>query len=441
MQLERAKSVLFNDQMVLVYSLFLFVLIVISLFVPIFVYAVFFLGLFYIITTKVKNSLLLLFFLLPFAGILKFQIGDPSFLTYLKLVFLVVFVFRNYRKSLDFTKLFFLPLLFIMSMLNSPNIIRIADIIINIVFLFFVISIIEDTLLKKIIFIYAIGLLLASIITLFEPRIPRMGALMRFVVHWLEDGTTTKRFSGLENDPNYYSMPVILLLSSLLVLLKKKQIKETVFYLYAIPLSFFGILTLSKSFIIIYFLFIIAYFIVIFQINNIRALVTIFILLVGALIVIRSTRFSALTILLNRLTSSFSSGETDINVILTGRWGIWIKYWTEINKNLTTLLFGHGTSAGYVGGNASHSMYIEILYHYGIIGFILIAANILMITFSSRNRIGHNFIYYSPIIFLLMLSAALDMIKEDKVFYYLVIAIGAIYKPNNNSKNGLTDLL
>lgn len=424
-----------SNQMVLIYSLFLFFLTVISLFVPIFVYLVFLFGAVYVLIAKIENSLLLLFFLLPFAGILKYKLGDPSLLSFLMLLFLGVFILQNYKNSLGFKKLIFLPLLFILTLLNNFHLTRVVNIVIDLLFLFFVISIVSDNLLKKIVFIYAIGLFLASIVAFFEPYIPRLGELMRFVVYWLDGGETTIRFTGLENDPNYYAIPIILLLSSILILLKKKQIKEIVFYLYAIPLSIFGILTLSKSFIIIYLIFLLIYVIVIFQIDRKRAFLTIVILFTGAFIGLRFIGFSSFNILFSRLISSFTGGAFDLNILLTGRWGIWKNYWTAINHNWITLLFGNGIGAGYVGGMASHSTYIEILYHFGIIGSLLLALNFFMITFASKRSVSRNLLYYTPLFFLLLLISSLDMIKQDKIFFYLAIALGAIYTPSNDFKD------
>ena len=421
----------------LIFSL-IYTLIIISLFVPIFAYIVFIVSGIFIFSLKLKYSIPILFYLLPFSGIMKYSSDSPSFFSYLIIIFIFIFFLRNINTRFKYKNFIALFIFIIINCLNNFDIIRMLNIIIGSIVLFIILYKMTDSFYKYIIIIFAISILLSSIIAIFEPYIPRLDYLLRFIPYWTEEGIKTFRFCGLEGDPNYYAVNIILILTALNVLLYKNHIKERVYYLLTIPLILFGFLTLSKSFIIMLFLYFVMYIIMIFKKDKIKSIYILFFIFLLTIIGINVIGFNVIILTINRLIGGFSNG-LDLNILLTGRLVIWENYWLSINESIFTLLFGHGLKASYYLGVASHSIYFESLYHFGFIGTFLLIINFILISHIVKKKFTNKLYLYSPMVFLLILLIALDMLKTDKIYFYLSLVISVLYVQDNTNNKVLSE--
>lgn len=71
----------------------------------------------------------------------------------------------------------------------------------------------------------------------------------------------------------------------------------------------------------------------------------------------------------------FIHGELTLESITTGRWFLWQSYLGELRKSPINLFFGMGAwckTSIVEGHNGPHNMYIDFLYHYGLIGIVLL---------------------------------------------------------------------
>ena len=80
-------------------------------------------------------------------------------------------------------------------------------------------------------------------------------------------------------------------------------------------------------------------------------------------------------IILERFTESGAGGSA-INSLTTGRTDIWIDYLDYFIRHPLKTLFGSGMCGfAEVHGRAAHSTYIEMLFHLGIVGSLLLTAS------------------------------------------------------------------
>ena len=179
-------------------------------------------------------------------------------------------------------------------------------------------------------------------------------------------GTSIMRFSGLVRDPNYY---MTMLLAGMAVLCKLKEtgrVQPLWFLGQVVAMTVFGILTYSKTFFLM--LLLLGGIYIIWQYWSKKLFkgmaFTILGVVVCAFFLLSDN--SPFSVVLARLTSS-----SDLSVITTGRSDLFARYWNVIAENLQSLLFGFGLNAPILG-KGTHLLYLEIVYHIGLVGLILI---------------------------------------------------------------------
>lgn len=174
----------------------------------------------------------------------------------------------------------------------------------------------------------------------------------------------TIRFAGLSYDPNFYTILSVVSLV-LLVFYISFILKNNLFKLLLIFATLFmGLITFSKSVLICYSL------VIIFSISlsriklNKSLLLTVFLGL-GILVFFRDQIYFIINIILSRFKD-----YDDLNSISTGRVTLWKEYCYEIFNSFTGSIFGYGLH-GKLLSRASHNTYLEIIYKFGLIGFIV----------------------------------------------------------------------
>lgn len=396
---------------------------IVSLFIPIILIVNLVIIFLYIIVSKEEFIYRIIFFILPFATIMKLDVGQMTFTTVLMSLSVIIIIFKNLSVKHDYYRLF-LTLCFISFLaLFNNNTIGILKLFICLLFLYYCLRDLNDKKLRNLIITFTIAVIISSLFRVLGGNIARISELASVHQTWTSFGYIT-RFAGLEIDPNYYSVHVLISLSSLLVLRYKDMISDGMLYGLSIPLYVFGMLTLSKSFMLMFAIYIILMLFVTIKKKPIYTIVIIAMVLIG-IVILSIFDLEKITFSVERLISSFEGFE--INKILTGRYNIWTNYMDAITQSDRTLLFGHGLNAPYVNGKASHSAYIESLYRFGLIGSMLLILSIISITRYKRNSITISILRYTPLLFLLVLIGALDMVTSEKLFYYLIICVGSLY--------------
>ena len=260
---------------------------------------------------------------------------------------------------------------------------------------------------------FCCSLVATSIFAILVRNTPQLAAIRgkETVAIW---GTNIMRFCGLFRDPNFY---MTLLMVGLALLCKLKEIGEIkgfVFWVLAVSLTAFGILTYSKTFFLALILLIGLY--IFWHFWDKKVIYGVFMILVG----IVSARYllfaedSPFAIVLARLTSA-----NNISELTTGRTDVYAQYLTAIFNNVGTFLFGYGLGASGLLKDP-HNVLIELTYYTGVFGLILYVS-FCIIMFKTmddkRVRVRQNLVSkYVLVIMMLVLYAPLNGIFTT-IFY------------------------
>lgn len=212
---------------------------------------------------------------------------------------------------------------------------------------------------------YCGSLLTAS---LFALALRENAALREILGHESEAiwGSGILRFQGLLRDPNYYMTTVVVGLAALAKLKESGRIRLLSFILVGVAFVMFGILTYSKTFFLMFALLGVVF--IIWQFWNKK-------FLLGTVLVI-AVVLTAETLLFSEnspfavVMSRFLSSE-DISDLTTGRTDIYLDYLAAIVKDPIIFFFGYGIATPELE-RAPHNIYLQIAYHMGVVGLVLI---------------------------------------------------------------------
>lgn len=314
-----------------------------------------------------------LFFLMPFASVMKVSADQMSLFTFCELLVLMVFFIKGNKVTLNillvcaiyvgylvFCKLFF----------HTSDYADIIKQAMNIGLLFYFVRIYPKDEYKTLGMFFIAGMLLSSFVALFADRIPGFYDFVRRI----EGGDSKQieeRFTGLNGDPNYYSVNIVLAFSLLFSFYYKKDISKILFWGLFGALSYFGLLTYSKSFLLMFAFICVILLWLTFKTQD--ALGFGLMLSMGAcMIVLALKEGSVVNLTLERLLSA-----NDLSELTTNRSTIWKNYVKYLLGSPKVLLFGDGLAlsgangAGVEGANA-HNAYIDVVYRIGFVGTILL---------------------------------------------------------------------
>lgn len=180
-------------------------------------------------------------------------------------------------------------------------------------------------------------------------------------------GSSAMRFQGLFGDPNYYMLLLITGIALLLKLRDSHRIRRFSFMTMAAGLSLLGLLTYSKTFLLVFVL--LAGIYVLWQFRNKKFFfgLALAVVMIGGAALLLLADFSPLSIIGTRLFSSYN-----ISDLTTGRTDVFARYWNSITRNAGSFLFGNGFAAKRLGKDP-HNLYLEIWYYSGAVGLLLMA--------------------------------------------------------------------
>lgn len=411
------KLVKFNDNVNnYLYLLITLVLILMGLLsTNIFSIIAFIISLIYFTRAKLIYIYVDLFFLLPFATIFKYSSNSTSFVTLL-FIYCVLLIFVRQKQKIKVNKFIligfsFVYYIFIVDALHlSINPTELIKHVIGVLFLYYVLRITDKELLKKIIISFGIGLYISSIIAQFAKYIPKFYIFVRQVGY---DTLITNRFTGLNGDPNYYTICLIIALMGSLALYKEKK---GYFILSLIFTSIFGFQTYSKSFLLVFVLCIVVIIANLLKVKKNRVLtISLIVIIVGVICLACTGYFTPVNLIFNRFMST-----TNINELTTGRSYLWISYLNFIFDNISVLLFGTGLSAPLLNGMGPHNFYIELLYYFGVIGsmiwiiFVYFGYKACVMKSNHTLTIGK-----ISVLLLVLLYFALQMLFSNELYFHI----------------------
>ena len=351
-----------------------------------------------------------LFYLLPFAFIFKTGGGTTSFYTLLEVFAIALFFLR--RPTVDQDLVILLSALFMVVIVMSfgaiASILRL--IIIILLFYCFARSESHESSSRHIGF-FILGLLVSSLLGFLKEKIPSLTSMYEDLNHEIIYEEEIARYSGLFDDPNYYSVPMILCIFMLgLSVLAKGKRHRIIMLVELAVFTYLGGTTLSKSF---FFMLIPTLIATVLLSNSLwRAGFFVLALIAAALFLYAMDPGDAVNGFAYRL------GSQDLT---TGRTEIWAAYSDSLFESLGSLLFGHGLGV-YIDDMAQHSIFIEGWYQIGMIGLILYAAAIVRIVYATRRRIKRNLGNYFGFGIVITMFTFLNGLTRFEMPFYLMLS-------------------
>lgn len=374
----------------------------------------FLLAIFVVLMSKEQEDILLLFFLFPFATIFKLSPGSGSLFTYIELLVVCKFLFTKKINKNVFIGWIFYSIYVIIGMGNAITD-GIKQVILPLL-VYYIIKYSKKDALKRYSEYYIVAVIMSSFLGYFQKYIPNLSAFINTKQDHLGHGEYITRFSGLWGDPNYYTVNLILCLTIIIYYLSKKVYSVKKVIIFSISLIGFGALTGSKSFLLM--LGVISIWMIICLIKQKRY----FLAFIGISII-----FTFAILLFSGQLTMFANVLTRLNEtkgdITTGRALLWVKYIVYFIEHPFKLLVGNGLGKGYTF-TAPHSIYIDYIDFYGILGTIIFIICIYQCIKKYNKKIS--FINYMPLLGLLILYANLSMIRYLDYGFQLSIALAFI---------------
>lgn len=368
----------------------------------------------------------LMFILAPNVMAIKIAGKDNALLGYVVIIFCLYLILKNklsFTQSVFF-KLFLGSVLFLLSLLlnfQSVNFyIRILSfiLILNIVYNAYEID--NAKLLRSFIFGNTLNVISAVFYNMRKGIDIFSGA-----------------FSGIRDDRNYYAISCAIAIAVLVFVVSYTKHIKLFDIACLIILSFGGILSSSRTFLILFVITMVFFAFSFFKSPSIG----IFILLAIAVFYIgRATFLSNLMGSFNILLERFNERNA---VGGSGRFEAWNVYLTYLFSSLRNVVFGCGSSNGYLETSilpvsvVEHNSIIQLLFTAGIlgtIGYLLIFSSMIsIVTYGRKKRFS--LLRIMPMLVLIAGYCTVNGAFSDRFIYafYLCISI-LIYKSGNNDE-------
>lgn len=372
-----------------------------------------------LLNENLENGLCVILFLLSFANIFKMSYEGSSFFTYIQIVPLLKLLQskRTIKKNSLLSIAIIVAYSFFNCFINNQSLSVVVKFSTPVIILILIFSDSENEEIdgKRLILFFSVGVIVAGIIGVFKENIPGLTTYVYSNYSRIDSNTIAYRFSGLSQNPNYYSIDVSIAVAANVILYLRNQSQKFNFGMLII-LIILGVLTQSKSFIIS--LGVILALTLFLSMDNVETNQKII-----SKIILLAIVFMCLCPLLNlnnyitRFTSIFNR-DTNINSFTTGRSDIWLSYLKEIKSSFKLLFIGKGidTISNDIG-IASHNVYIQLVYNYGVIGTIVY---LLFLKYIAERK---NDKYYIIIVLTIMIRFfGANIAFSLNVFYYYLIA-------------------
>lgn len=385
-----------------------------------------------ILRTPYKHRFSVLLYVIPFGGILRFPYFDFSFGTILVGLFVLSWMFRSPRLTGLVVTIFLLLGLVAATNLSTTPYLRYLGWLLNLIIMFIVISdLSERSLIIEWVYCFSLGVLMTCLIAYFIPEIPLRANLSKESIY-VVGGNLFVRFQGLMQDANYFSQILLVSISLLVWSLSRLQtfLRKTVTLSVVSMLTLFGILSLSKMFLIVIPLPLIQLFLVSknrkeFARNTLFVMLTLLITLVF-FVLFEPSKLDTVVDVFRIRFSDPTSGRIAAQEI-------WIR---SIPSNLDRLILGYGLGAEsgmlrYVNSTAPHNVYLEFLYMFGAVGSVLWVLWLLSLYkySKSRTRSGSpRFADFFPMIVLLVTGFSLDGAAQDYLYFFWILIISVLVK-------------
>lgn len=374
-----------------------------------------------------EQTALLLFFMLPFASLYKLRPGAMSLFTVLELLAVCLLALRARRCSLWVLALS--ALLGLYALCSPDRELTAVVKLLLLVFLFYRLSEPAAACTGRIAAVFACGLLVSSAFSLLFGRLPAVAQYVQAVYSYTSRGEVW-RFTGLYSDPNYYAVNLVVCKFTLLLVWVRQGSKRGFWGLSA-GLSACLVLTMSKSAVIMYALY----------------------LLVLAAVLLRRRRLAGPGLLCGlALAFWLAYGSdwryfvllrerfrfTDLNGLTTGRLAWLAGYARFAAERLPRLLFGMGVGQPYLRFHgrlrAPHNTGMDLLYYLGLAGAALLCLALVCVWRLRSRPVRRGPLHWMPLLSMGMMYFFLSGLFSIDFPFHLTLVCAAWNLPGENTQ-------
>ncbi len=365
------------------------------------------------VLSSVKHSVPLLFFLLPFSTILKQNTEAISLFT----IFFFVVVLKMFllNRKIEVKILVILIVFAVYNVVFSGigQITTIVSMAAGSLMLYYIRKGSFDAKISVIAF--SAGIILESALALWKKSLPIVNRFVNDTVTKLGDEMYADRFSGLQGNPNYYTLDIIIAISAIIVLMYNTKLNR-IYEICIVVLSVFGLMSVSKSFLLAFALLIGCWFVLSLRQGAGALAKFMFIAVIGV-----AVAYFAAYDYINAYILRFTQDSTaSLDEITTGRSDIWIEYIRAILGDFKIMFLGNGLKTFLkAGGKGTHNTYLETIFYLGVVGTGIVFASVRM----CMGKISLRGAIWLPVAMLLVRMVAIGILTYDSIWFYLMIIL------------------
>lgn len=372
----------------------------------------------YLLRQGAEQTALLLFFMLPFASVYKLRPGAMSLFTVLELLAVCLLALRARRCSL--WVLTSGALLGLYALCSPGRGLTAVLKLLLLLFLFYCLSGPAAACTGQIAETFACGLLVSSAFSLLCGRMPAVARYVQAVYSYTPRGEVW-RFTGLYSDPNYYAVNLVVCKFTLLLVWARQGPKRG-FWGLSVGLSACLLLTVSKSAVIMYTLYLLVLAGVLLRRRRLAGLGLLCGLALAFWLACRSD-WSYFALLRARFRSA------DLNGLTTGRLAWLAGYARFAAARLPRLLFGVGAGQPYLRFHgrprAPHNTGMDLLYYLGLAGAALLCLSLVCIWRLRSRPVRRGPLHWMPLLSMGMTYFFLSGLFSIDVPFHLALVCAA----------------
>lgn len=268
------------------------------------------------------------------------------------------------------------------------------------------------------------GVICSSFIGLlrdFLPQINYVGGSDEYI--WLSKDSLFFRFSGLQSNPNYYTVLTSVLLAVFAVMLIQGCVK-IIDFIFACALLVFGLMSVSMSFVLsLVVILFVALLVFVKRKPRIFVLGCIIMVASGILVfLLRNVGF--ISTIMYRIQGYLEDDDLTVASFTTGRSDIWLNYIKYIFANIKCLLIGVGIGkdASAIVYREAHSYFLEVVFYLGIIGSVLYI-RLMMMAFGAKQYCTSRpkWFFYIPFIAFFFRCLARCLFENEMLIFLILL--------------------
>ena len=374
--------------------------------------------------SKIDKTYYHLFFLLPFSAIFKLNPQSTSIFAYLMIITGIILFVR--KRKFDAAIILSIMLFVTYAIIGMKgNYTTVAKMFFGIILLYIFVKSISPVNFKNHIMAFSLGILGSSVIGTMKDTWSKLTVYFSDMDYVYVNGKRFLRFSGLNHDPNYYSIAVIIAVFLCFRLLFNKQGNKLLLASLIMSMIVFGFISFSKMFLLSILL--LGIFLLFYRMKSSKNfLITLFgAMFVVTLLYLWADKFGYLS----TITERFSGGD-----ISTGRFDIWKSYLGYIINSPKTLLFGDGLGSPYYQSTGPHNAYIELIFFFGVTGGAIFVLTISQIIRSTKFVQRRSFIDLVLVLLFFIMIGTLGIVTvNDLMFYCMLLWVSMNMRIQNKS--------